>query len=219
MHIRSILMGAAASALVASAAFAERGSDGQVNILYWQAVSIMNPYLSNGTKDVEAGSLVLEPLARFNENGDMVPYLAQEIPTLENGGVSEDLTTITWKLKDGLLWSDSTPVTAEDAIFSWQYCTHPEGDPAEGAIRRLPRRQRSDLHRGEHQADRDRALRRHRLQGERRGAARCQPELPGPGEAPVRQRRAEGRRRPGVGGALGARDRRVRLCLEPAGRA
>ncbi len=53
----------------------------------------MNPYLSNGTKDVEAGSLVLEPLARFNENGDMVPYLAQEIPTLENGGVSEDLTT------------------------------------------------------------------------------------------------------------------------------
>ena len=80
MHIRSILMGAAASALVASAAFAERGSDGQVNILYWQAVSIMNPYLSNGTKDVEAGSLVLEPLARFNENGDMVPYLAAGDP-------------------------------------------------------------------------------------------------------------------------------------------
>ena len=131
MHIRSILMGAAASALVASAASAERGSDGQVNILYWQAVSIMNPYLSNGTKDVEAGSLVLEPLARFNENGDMVPYLAQEIPTLENGGVSEDLTTITWKLKDGVVWSDGTPVTAEDAIFSWQYCTHPEGGCAQ----------------------------------------------------------------------------------------
>jgi peptide/nickel transport system substrate-binding protein len=66
MHFRSILLGAAASALCASAAFAERGSDGQVNILYWQAVSIMTPYLSNGTKDVEAASLVLEPLARFD---------------------------------------------------------------------------------------------------------------------------------------------------------
>ena len=87
MHFRSILLGAAASALCASAALAERGSDGQVNILYWQAVSIMTPYLSNGTKDVEAASLVLEPLARFDEKGDMVPYLAQEIPTLENGGV------------------------------------------------------------------------------------------------------------------------------------
>jgi peptide/nickel transport system substrate-binding protein len=131
MHFRSILMGAAASALCASAAFAERGSDGQVNILYWQAVSIMNPYLSNGTKDVEAGSLVLEPLARFDEKGDMVPYLAQEVPTLENGGVSEDLMTITWKLKEGLVWSDGTPVTAEDAVFSWQYCTHPEGGCAQ----------------------------------------------------------------------------------------
>jgi len=131
MHFRPILLGAAASALCATAAFAERGSDGQLNILYWQAVSIMTPYLSNGTKDVEAASLVLEPLARFDEKGDMVPYLAQEIPTLENGGVSEDLTTITWKLKEGLLWSDGTPVTAEDAVFSWQYCTHPEGGCAQ----------------------------------------------------------------------------------------
>ena len=94
--------------MCASAAMAERGSDGQVNILYWQAVSIMTPYLSNGTKDLEAASLVIEPLARFDENGDMVPYLAEGIPTVENGGVSEDLTTITWKLKPGLLWSDGT---------------------------------------------------------------------------------------------------------------
>jgi peptide/nickel transport system substrate-binding protein len=131
MRLTRILMGAAASTLCASAAMAERGSDGQVNILYWQAVSIMTPYLSNGTKDLEAASLVLEPLARFNENGEMVPYLAADIPTVENGGVSEDLTSITWTLKDGLVWSDGTPVTAEDAVFTWQYCTHPEGGCAQ----------------------------------------------------------------------------------------
>lgn len=131
MFFRTITMGAAASALCASAAFAERGSDGQLNILYWQAVSIMTPYLSSGTKDVEASSLVLEPLARFNEKGEIVPYLAVEVPTKENGGIPEDMTTITWKLKDGLVWSDGTPVTAEDAVFSWQYCTHPEGGCAQ----------------------------------------------------------------------------------------
>ncbi|MEM8570181.1 MAG: peptide ABC transporter substrate-binding protein [Pseudomonadota bacterium] len=119
--------GAVAAALSAVPAYAERASDGQVNILYWQAVSIMNPFLSNGTKDLEASSLVLEPMARFNEKGEMVPWLAQEIPTLENGGFSEDLTTITWKLKEGLLWSDGTAVTAADAVFTWQYCTDPEG--------------------------------------------------------------------------------------------
>jgi peptide/nickel transport system substrate-binding protein len=131
MKLRNVLMGAAASALCASAALAERGSDGQVNILYWQAVSIMTPYLSNGTKDLEAASLVIEPLARFDENGDMVPYLAQEIPTLENGGISEDLTTITWKLNPDVVWSDGTPVTADDVVFTWQYCAHPEGGCAQ----------------------------------------------------------------------------------------
>jgi peptide/nickel transport system substrate-binding protein len=131
MRLTNILSGAAAAALLASAAQAERGSDGQVNILYWQAVSIMNPFLSSGTKDVEAASLVLEPLARFDQDGQLVPYLAEDIPTVENGGVSEDLTSITWKLKEGLLWSDGTPVTAADAVFTWTYCTHPEGGCAQ----------------------------------------------------------------------------------------
>lgn len=131
MKLKNILIGAAASSLCASAAFAERGADGQVNIIYWQAVSIMTPYLSNGTKDIEAASLVLEPLARFDEDGEMVPFLVDEIPTLENGGVSEDLTSITWKLKEGIVWSDGTPVTAEDAVFTWQYCAHEEGGCAQ----------------------------------------------------------------------------------------
>ena len=80
MKLRNILMGAAASSLCASAVLAERGSDGQVNILYWQAVSIMTPYLSNGTKDQQAASLVIEPLARFDEKGELEPYLAEDIP-------------------------------------------------------------------------------------------------------------------------------------------
>ncbi len=99
----------------------------EVTILYWQAVSILNPYLSGGTKDFDAAALILEPLANIAPDGTMVPELAEFIPTLENGGVSEDLTTITWKLKDGLVWSDGTPVTIDDLIFTWQYCTHPEG--------------------------------------------------------------------------------------------
>ena len=99
----------------------------EVTILYWQAVSILNPYLSGGTKDFDAAALILEPLANIAPDGTMVPELAEFIPTLENGGVSEDLTTITWKLKDGLVWSDGSPVTIDDLIFTWEYCTHPDG--------------------------------------------------------------------------------------------
>ena len=41
--------------------------------------------------------------------------------------MSEDLKTITWKLKDGLMWSDGTPVTANDVKFTADYCMDPEG--------------------------------------------------------------------------------------------
>ena len=132
MKMKSVLLGAAcAFAFSPVAAMAERGSDGQVNVIYWQAPSLLNPFLSGGTKDVEAASLILEPLARYDPDGNLVPWLAQEIPTLANGGVTEDLTSITWKLKDGLLWSDGTPVTSADAVFTWQYCTDPEGGCAQ----------------------------------------------------------------------------------------
>ncbi len=131
MKLKTLLMGAIASAALAPAAFAERGADGQVNIIYWQAPSIMNPFLSGGTKDVEASSLVIEPLARYDPNGAMVPFLAEEIPTVANGGVSEDLTSITWKIKAGLTWSDGTPFTSKDVKFTYDYCTHPEGGCAQ----------------------------------------------------------------------------------------
>ncbi|MEQ8254939.1 peptide ABC transporter substrate-binding protein [Roseovarius confluentis] len=108
---------------VAQGAFAERASDGQVNLIFWQAPSILNPYLSGGIKDIESASLVLEPLARYDETGDMVPWLVDEIPTVENGGVSDDFKSITWRLSDDLTWSDGTPVTAADVKFTWSYCT------------------------------------------------------------------------------------------------
>jgi peptide/nickel transport system substrate-binding protein len=133
MKLRSALLGATALLGLAGTAQAERGADGNVNILYWQAVSIMNPYLSSGTKDVEAASLVIEPLAGFDEKGVVFPRLAAEIPSLENGGISADLTQITWKLKPGLLWSDGTPVTSADVAFTHEYCTHPEGGCAQAA--------------------------------------------------------------------------------------
>ena len=98
----------------------------EVSILYWQASSILNPYLSSGTKDIDASSIVLEPLANIAPDGTLVPVLAAVVPTLENGGISEDLASITWQLRDDVLWSDGTPVTTADVIFTWQYCTHPE---------------------------------------------------------------------------------------------
>jgi peptide/nickel transport system substrate-binding protein len=99
----------------------------ELTIIYWQAASILTPYLSSGTKDIDASAIILEPLANIGADGEFVPVLATDIPTVANGGVSEDLTSITWTLRDDVLWSDGTPFTADDVIFTWEYCTDPEG--------------------------------------------------------------------------------------------
>ena len=98
--------------------------EGEVlTILYWQASSLPSAYLSGGTKDQDASAITLEPLANFDPNGAMLSKLAVEIPSIENGGISEDLMSITWKLKEGVKWSDGSDFTAEDVVFTWQYCT------------------------------------------------------------------------------------------------
>lgn len=136
MKLKTALMGAVATFAVAQMAYAdahegERGRDGEVNIIYWQAPSILNPFLSGGTKDIEAASLIIEPLARYNSSGELTPWLVEEIPTVANGGVSEDLTSITWNITPGLTWSDGTPFTSRDVQFTYEYCTDPEAGCAQ----------------------------------------------------------------------------------------
>lgn len=103
-----------------------RGAGGMLKILYWQAPTILNTHLSQGTKDYDAGALILEPLANIDPDGKPVPVLASEIPTVDNGGVSKDQTSITWKLRDDVKWSDGTPFTADDVVFTWQYIANPD---------------------------------------------------------------------------------------------
>ncbi|HEV7435194.1 MAG TPA: peptide ABC transporter substrate-binding protein, partial [Pseudorhizobium sp.] len=132
--LKILLAGAAAFVAVSSSlAHAERGADGELKILFWQAVSTMNPFLSAGTKEVYASSMVIEPLARYDEKGELVPWLATEIPTIENGGFAEDMLSMTWKLKPDLKWSDGTDFTADDVVFTWKYCTAPDGGCAQRA--------------------------------------------------------------------------------------
>lgn len=100
-----------------------------LTLLFWQAPFIANPYLSAGTKDTEAAALVLEPLAVYNDEGELVPRLAESVPTVDNGGVSNDRMAVTWTLQSGLLWSDGTSLTAADAVFTFDYaCALPDGN-------------------------------------------------------------------------------------------
>src|SRR6266581_6226304 len=98
-----------------------RGGGGQLRILWWQAPTLLNPHFATGTKDQDASRIFYEPLCSFDPDGNLVPILAQEVPSLQNGGLSKDGMNVTWKIKQGVTWHDGKPFTADDVIFTWEY--------------------------------------------------------------------------------------------------
>lgn len=114
----------AASAPAASAAAAaptKRGGGGVVKLLWWQGPTIINPHQASGTKDYDASRIVYEPLATFDQSDKLIPVLAAELPSKENGGLGADGKSVTWKLKKDVKWSDGKPFTADDVLFTYEY--------------------------------------------------------------------------------------------------
>ena len=108
----------------------KRGGGGTLRLLWWQGPTHLNPHFATGTKDQDGSRLFYEPLASWHPEGELVPILAAEIPTLGNGGLAADGRTVTWRLKRNVQWHDGKPFTADDVVFTWQYSS----DPATAAV-------------------------------------------------------------------------------------
>jgi len=81
-----------------------------LNPLYtsmWFSMILREFYLANG-------------LLVYNDENAPIPWIAREIPSVENGGISADSKTLTFHLRDDVKWSDGVPLTAEDYVFTWQ---------------------------------------------------------------------------------------------------
>jgi peptide/nickel transport system substrate-binding protein len=107
-----------------------RGGGGALRLLWWQAPTSLNPHFANGVKDQEAARIFYEPLASWDNDGNLVPILAAEIPSIANGGLAPDGLSVTWRLKPDVRWHDGAPLTADDLVFNWEYAA----DPATAAV-------------------------------------------------------------------------------------
>lgn len=108
----------------------KRGGGGALKVLWWQGATLLQPHFANGTKDQEGSRIFYEPLAVWDADGNLVPILAAEVPTRENGGLAADGKSVTWKLKKGVTWHDGAPFTADDCVFTWEFAK----DPATAAV-------------------------------------------------------------------------------------
>jgi peptide/nickel transport system substrate-binding protein len=103
----------------------KRGGGGALKVLWWQGPTLLNPHFAVGTKDQDGSRIFYEPLASWDPDGNLVPVLAAEIPSLQNGGVARDGKSATWKLKPGVQWHDGKPFTADDCLFTWEFVADP----------------------------------------------------------------------------------------------
>jgi peptide/nickel transport system substrate-binding protein len=55
----------------------------------------------------------------FDDQNNPNPYLVTEIPSAENGGITNDGRTFTLKLRDDIVWSDGEPITSADFKFTY----------------------------------------------------------------------------------------------------
>jgi oligopeptide transport system substrate-binding protein len=80
----------------------------------------MDVHLSTGVPEATIMLQIYDGLTRLN--ADSVPELA----LAESVDVSEDGLVYTFNLRDGLVFSNGDPLTAEDFVFSWKRALDPE---------------------------------------------------------------------------------------------
>lgn len=99
----------------------ERGAGGELRALAVQAASGLSSHNATGGKDIAASMIISEALLQYDGDGALVPVLVSEVPTIENGLLAEDLSSVTFNLLPDVVWSDGTPFTANDVLFTWEW--------------------------------------------------------------------------------------------------
>ncbi|WP_088005667.1 peptide ABC transporter substrate-binding protein [Indiicoccus explosivorum] len=95
-----------------------------LNLMEGAEIPSLDTSLSTDAVSFNILGNVNEGLYRLSPDNVPVPAVAAEPAT-----ISEDGLTYTFKLRDDAVWSDGTPVTAQDFVYSWQRSI----DPATGS--------------------------------------------------------------------------------------
>jgi len=98
---------------------------GVLRISIPQEPKTLDSLLSSTATEGFIDRLMFEPLLSADSHGNPVPVLAQAVPTLENGGISRDGLTVTYRLRTGMRWTDGLPVTSGDVKWSWSALMNP----------------------------------------------------------------------------------------------
>jgi peptide/nickel transport system substrate-binding protein len=85
-------------------------------------IAMLDPHLAYEGSSYAAINNIIEGLVFYNRESasEFVPWLAEEVPTVQNGGLSDDGMVYTFKIRDGIKFHNGNDLTAEDAAYSWE---------------------------------------------------------------------------------------------------
>lgn len=114
------------SAVGVSPAAASPGRGGRVTIGVTEEPATLNPAFATTPAAAVLSRLIVEGLIAFDAKGRPRPWLAEELPTPANGGVSADGKVVIFKLRQGVTWEDGKPFTADDILFTYMAYRNPD---------------------------------------------------------------------------------------------
>ncbi len=86
----------------------------------------LNPLLGTETVDTDLSMFWAGYLFNWSDADQLVPELAQRVPSMENGDISRDGLRITYHLRRGVKWQDGAPFSADDVIYTWKQMLNPQ---------------------------------------------------------------------------------------------
>ena len=90
----------------------------------------LNRFSTHILEDIQ--TCVVEGLTTTDENMKVIPLLARDVPTVDNGGVktrSDGGMDVIWKLRPGITWHDGVPFTSADVKFTVDAINSPSYNP------------------------------------------------------------------------------------------
>jgi peptide/nickel transport system substrate-binding protein len=109
------------SAMIAfPASFTVKAQGKTLNVAFSQEPNTLSPYYTQSAFATWAVYLIQAHFFDYDDKFQPQAKLAAEVPTVANGGMSQDAKTYTLKLKPNLKWSDGKPLTADDLAFTYE---------------------------------------------------------------------------------------------------
>jgi peptide/nickel transport system substrate-binding protein len=103
---------------------------GTLIVADWQEATLWQPFYQGQVTEANVAAVTFISLVTQTFDFKYAPELATDIPTVDNGGVTlgegGDAMTVTWTLRDGLMWSDGEALDCDDLVFTQEWVMDPD---------------------------------------------------------------------------------------------